>query len=113
MPEYLNQLYSTRSFNNRLIVEAYRKEGLKSSVVNGFAMIQQKVSVKGLTVLMDAKLADGTWIPKGSIAYIKEEQLHAQPWAQKVLEADTIEGPFLIVDISNVEFISPPQNSEA
>ena len=105
-------LSSTRSFNNRLVVEAYQKEGLKSTVSNGFAFIQQKVSVKGLTVLMDSQLSDGTFIPKGSIAYIKEESLHTAPWAQKILESDTMKTPFIIVDITNVEYIVPP-NGEA
>lgn len=101
------------SVNNRLVVEAYKKEGLKSDVKNGFATIAQKVSVKGLTVLMDAKLADGTLVPRGSVAYIKEETLHNQQWAQKALEADTIGVPFLIVDLTHVEFITPPRDSAA
>lgn len=101
-------LIGFRSMNNRLVVEAYKKEGLKSSVNNGFAMIAQKVVVKGLQVLMDAKLPDGTFVPKGSTAYIREETLHTQQWAQKALEADTLPVPFLIVDMSYVEFIAPP-----
>jgi hypothetical protein len=105
-------LESARSFNNRLIVEAYKKEGLKSHVSNGFAMVQQKVAVKGLVVLLDAKLSDGTFVPKGSTAYIKEEILHTAPWAQKILESDTFPIPFIIVDMANVEYISPP-NKEA
>lgn len=106
-------LESTRSFNNRLVVEAYKKEGLKSHVSNGFAMVQQKVTVKGLTVLLDAKLSDGTFIPKGSIAYIKEELLHTAHWAQKILESDTFSAPFIIVDMANVEYISPPSPEAA
>lgn len=108
--EFLN---SSRSMNNRLIVEAYKKEGLKSSINNGFAMIAQKVSLKGLKVLMDAKLADGTFVPKGSTAYVKEETLHTQQWAQKALEVDTIPVPFLIIDLSYVEFVAPPTEPAA
>jgi hypothetical protein len=95
------------SFNNRLIVEMYKKEALKSTEKNGFAFIAQKLSLKGLIVLVDAKLNDGTFIKKGSIAYIKEEALHTQAWAQKGLECDAIEGSFLIVDMNFVEFIRP------
>jgi len=113
MDDGMFHLESTRSMNNRLIVEAYKKEGLKSTISQGFAYIEQKVSVKGLTVLVDAKLSDGTFVPKGSIAYIREESLHTQAWAQKVLECDTLKTPFIIVDISNVEFISPPPPNEA
>lgn len=101
-------LTSSRSINNRLVLETYKKEGLKSAVTNGFAMIAQKVSVKGLIVLMDAKLSDGTFVPKGSTAYVREENLHTQQWAQKVLEADAVSSPFLLVDVGYVEFIVPP-----
>ena len=101
----------TTSFN-KIIVEAYQKEGLRSVVANGFAMIQQKVAVKGLKVLMDAKLSDGTFIRKGSTAYIKEETLHTAPWAQKILESDTL-GAFLPVDMTYVEFVSPPEEPAA
>jgi hypothetical protein len=107
------RLSSTRSFNNRLVVEAYQKTGLQTTVNAGFAFIQQKVTVKGLEVLMDAQLADGTFVPKGSIAYIKEELLHTSAWAQKILESDTFERPFIIVDMTNVEYISPPKGTAA
>jgi hypothetical protein len=106
-------LTATRSMNNRLVVEAYKKGELQSTVSNGFAFISQKVTVKGLKVLMDAKLNDGTFVPKGSTAYIKEESLHTQPWAQKVLESDTLKVPFIIVDLSSVEFIAPPSDEAA
>lgn len=106
-------LDSPRSMNNRLVVEAYQKEGLKSKTSNGFAYIEQKVSLKGLEVLMDAKLADGTFVPKGSVAYVKEETLHTQQWATKVMQCDTFDKPFLIIDALHVEFIVPPGNPAA
>lgn len=102
------KLHNPRSMNGRLIVEAYSKEGLKATISNGFAMIEQKVSVKGLTVLLDAKLADGTIVEKGSTAYIREESLHTAPWATKRYASPFISGEFMIVDITNVEFIVPP-----
>lgn len=101
------------SVNSRLVVEAYHKDGLKKSVNSGFATIAQKVSVKGLKVLIDAKMNDGTIIPAGSTAYIREETLHTQPWAQKILECDTIRGQFMIAEMSHVEFISPPTEPAA
>lgn len=97
-----------QSINNRIVVEVYKKEGLKSSVNNGFAMISQKVQVKGLKVLMDASIVDkfgGFTIPKGSTVYIREEHLHSSPWAQKILESDAVEGQFMIVDLNFIEFI--------
>ena len=106
-------LTSGRSINNRLVVEAYKKEALQASVNNGFAFIAQKERVKGLQVLMDAKLSDGTYVKKGSIAYIKEESLHTQAWAQKILESDTFPVPFLIIDATHVDFIVPPSGKDA
>lgn len=94
--------------NNRLVLETYKKEGLRADVQNGFARPDQKVAVKGLVVLMDAKLSDGTLIVKGSIAYIREEKLHTETWAQKILKSDTLSVPFLIADLTSVEFIDPP-----
>lgn len=101
-------LTSTRSMNNKLIVEAYKKEGLKATEKNGFAMITQKMSLKGLRVLVDAKLSDGTFVPRDSTAYIKEEYLHTAAWAKNPLQCDTLRDQFLIVDVAHVEFIAPP-----
>lgn len=97
----------THSLNNRLILEPYKKEALRANVQNGFARLDQKMTVKGLTVLVDAKLTDGTLVLKGSKAYIREEVLHTEQWAQKVLESDGVKGSFLIADISKIEFIVP------
>jgi hypothetical protein len=106
-------LQSTRSLNNRLVIEAYKKEGLRANVQHGFARLDQKLAVKGLTILMDAKLNDGTFVPKGSKAYIREETLHTAPWAQKILESDLLGQPFMITDLANVEFIEPPTDPAA
>ena len=96
------------SINDRVIVEAYQKEDLKHEVKSGFvSAIVQQTNVKGLTLLMDAKLRDGTVIPKGHKAYIKERDLHSQPWAKVVLKSDLTEGNFLIIDLANVEFFAP------
>lgn len=108
MDDGLFEITRSRSMNNRLIVQVYKKEALKSEIKNGFALIQQKVSLKGLKVLVDCKLSDNTLVRKDSTAYIKEETLHTQAWAQKALECDALKEPFLIVDLSYVEFITPP-----
>lgn len=102
---------STYSLNNRLIVEPYKKEALRANVASGFAMVDQKLTLKGLRILMDAKLNDGTLIPKGFVAYVKEETLHTQQWAQKAMECSSIEGKFLILDVSYVEFVAPGETS--
>ncbi len=100
------------SLNNRLVLEPYLKGGLTTTENKGFAMVSQKVAVKGLRVLMDAELNVGnkqTYRPvhKGDMVYIKEELLHTSPWAAKVLECDAIEGKFIIVDLAHVEFVVP------
>lgn len=109
MTNYVNGLYTPRSLNNRLIVEIYKKEGLRSEVKNGFALVDQKTSVKGLTILVDTKLTDGTYIEAGSKAWVREEALHTRPWAQKALKSEAINQPFLIVDLTDIEFITPPE----
>ena len=101
---YLN---ATSSLNNRLIVEKYVKGEIRAKERNGFALIDQKTQVKGLKILADAILNNNVLIRKGSTAYIKEEALHTAAWAQKALESDAISVPFLIVDLSQVEFIKP------
>lgn len=101
-------LAQTVSLNNRLIVEKYVKGEIRAKEKNGFALIDQKTQVKGLKVLMNALLANDVLVYKGSVAYIKEEILHSAAWAQKSLESDAVSGPFLIVDLSQVEFIVPP-----
>ena len=100
------------SINNRLILEPYKTDrSLRANVTSGFATVEQKIEVKGLKVLADAHIFEGNGrtthmvIPKGSIAYIREEYLHNQAWAQKVLKSDAIEGGFIIVDLNHVEFV--------
>ena len=95
-----------KSLNNRLVVEVYKKGELRHKESNGFAFVDQKVKVHGLKTLMDAKLNDGDNIPSGSIVFIKEESLHTAAWAQKAYECDGIEGKFMIIDISVVEFVN-------
>lgn len=102
------------SLNNRLVVEAYKTDkSLKATVSNGFAMVQQKVALVGLTVLIGTKLSDGRFVPAGATAYIREQLLHTQPWAQTHLQCDTIDKPFIIVDCTHVEFVSGPGDPAA
>lgn len=101
-------LKGTRSMNNRLIVEAYKHEGaIRKTVSHGIATPDQKTRLKGLQILVEAKLADGTIVPKGSIAYFKEEDLFAQPWAKKLLTLENSEVQFIIVDLKDVAMIKP------
>lgn len=101
------------SFNNRLIVEAYTHTELRQEVRSGWATVSQRNNLKGLTVLVQAHLNDGTVIPKGSIAYIREELLHTHPFAKNKLKCDTIPGEFIIVNMNEVEYVSPPPHGAA
>lgn len=106
-------LTQPNSFNNKLILEAYKQTEIKGEVRQGWAQIGQKNNLKGLRVLISATLSDGTVIPSGSTAYIKEEFLHSQPWAKNKLKSDTLPGEFIIVTMSEVEYISPPEGAAA
>jgi hypothetical protein len=101
------------SLNNRLILEAYKTDGtIKANVQNGFATIAQKVQLKGLRVLVEARIAHGDTyyvIPRNSVAYIREEYLHSQPWAKKIFECDTLDQKFIVVEMAHVEFVDMPE----
>ncbi len=97
--------------NNKLVTEQYVKEGLKAKISGGIATPGQRDGVKGLRVLMEAHLADGTRIPKGSTVYIREEVLHTHQWASKPLSCDTIPEKFLLVDLQFIEFYRTPDDA--
>lgn len=97
---------------NKFIVETYKEDrALKATVQNGFAMVSQKVQVKGLKLLAAAKIATNGNImhyPEGSTVYIKEAALQSQPWAKQAFTApEAIMGEFMIVDQAHVEFVDP------
>lgn len=99
------------SLNDRFIVKPYAGDRtLKAKVSNGFAMVQQKTSIVGLELLMEARLSTTNKdlleiFPKGSMIYVKEELLFTQVWAKAIYESDAVEGNFIIVDVNNIEFI--------
>src|ERR1700722_9203554 len=101
----------TFSVNNRLILEAYVKEGLKPRIQGGIATPGQRDGMKGLRVLMGTTLSDGRQIPKGSTAYIREEILHNHPWASKPLSCETIPGKFIVVELSYIEYFTTPDDA--
>lgn len=101
------------SLNNRLIVAQYKKEEIKSKVEGGFARMAHKTSLCPLTVLVDAKLSDGTLVPKGSTVYVKEETLFLRTaaganggapiatYSNEKVSADN----FHILELSQVEMV--------
>lgn len=96
-----------RALNGRFILESYKEDrALKATVQNGFAMVSQKVSLKGLKLLADVQNAQGQLIAyKGDIAYIRESFLQSQPWAKATFTADAIEGEFIIAEQAHIEFV--------
>lgn len=97
----------------KLILEAYQQKELRSEYRNGIAVPGQKNTLKGLKVLVQATLSDGTVIPKNSIAYLKEEVLYSNPMAKNKLKCDTLPVEFIIVTTDNIEYIEPPRNEAA
>lgn len=100
------------TLNNKFIVEPYKGDrALKSKNESGFALVQQKISIVGLRLLVEAHVSlnnqpgMNAFFEKGSLVYIKEELLFTQQWAQKQYESDAIEGKFIIVDANNVDFV--------
>ena len=109
---------------NRFIVEPYLSDRqiktATSTGATGFAMIQQKVAVKGLRLLVDVMLNNGqesftidgmsksgpVIIKAGSTVYIREELLHTQEWAKKIMEVEGL-GKFMLVDKMHIEFVQP------
>jgi hypothetical protein len=101
------------SFNNKLILEAYAHTDVKAEVKHGWATPNQKTVLKGLKLLVQMTLSDGTHIPAGSTAYLKEESLHTQQWAKNKLKSDTLPGEFILVTMNEVEYIVPPEDGAA
>ena len=102
------------SLNNRLILEQYKKQELKAEISGGFAKMAHKVSLKALKVLVDAKLSDGSIVPAGSVAWVKEEYLHNNSGMGRnggttipSFDNETISSePFIILDLSQIEIVS-------
>jgi len=96
------------AMNGRFILETYKEDrALKATVSNGFAMVQQKVSLKGLTVLADvfSPVNGQPLARRGDKAFIREASLQSQPWAKASFTADGIEGEFMIVEMTYIEFV--------
>lgn len=103
----------TFSVNNHFIVEPYIKEALRKEMVGGIATPGQRDGMKGLKTIMEAKFSDGSQFPAGTTIYVREENLHSQPWATKQFTCDTIKTKFIVIDRAYVEFIVTPDGDAA
>lgn len=106
-------LSNPSSFNNKLIVEAYKHTEIRPEGNKGWVQASQKNNLKGLKVLIQATLSDGTIVPAGSMAYLKEEFLHSSPAAKNKLKSDTLPGEFILVTMGEVEYLDPPEGGAA
>jgi hypothetical protein len=98
---------------DKLILEAYKRTEIKSEIKSGWsAGPDQKSYLKGLKVLLDAKLSNKETILAGSIAYLKEESLHNILGKNKY-KSDTLSGEFIVVNLNDVEYIVPPPGDAA
>jgi len=103
----------TFSLNNRLVLEQYIKGALKPKMSGGIATPDQRDGLKGLRVLVGTTLSDGRKIPRGSIAYIREEVLYTHGWASKPLTCETLPVKFMIVELPYIEFIDTDTTDDA
>jgi hypothetical protein len=94
------------SQNDLIIMEPYKQgQGIKTEVKSGFAFAVQKTSLVGLTVLMDAKLSDGSFVPKRTKAYLREDELSTFPWAKDIKTSEALDKQeFIIVPLRNIVF---------
>lgn len=105
---------SNISYSNKLICETYKADrDLRKVVSNGFATVEQKSKIVGLTVLIDAKLLNGDIIRAGSKVFVKEATLRTSPALKESYECETMDQRFVVVDLALVEFISPPSGDAA
>ena len=106
-------LNKASSFNNKLILEAYTHTEIRPEGNRGWITAGQKNNLKGLKVLIQAVLSDGTVVPAGSTAFIKEETLHSALFAKNKLKCDTIPGEFILATMNDVECLDPPEGGVA
>jgi hypothetical protein len=104
-------LTTPSSFNGKLVLEAYKHTELKAEIRAGWAQLSQKNNLKGLQVLVQAVLPDGTLIPAGSTAYLKEEFLSTSPVVKNKLKSDSLTGEFILVNLNEVEYVDPPKTA--
>ena len=104
-----------KSFSNRIILEAYNQgQGVKSEVRGGIAFVAQKTDAIGLKVLATAVLNNGTIIPEGSVAYVKEDILFG-PVAKDIRTAKAAFGDqkYIEIDVAHTSFIDLKETTNA
>lgn len=102
------------STNNKLILQPYEQgQGLKSEIRNGIAFVSQKTTLVGLKLLVEARLADGSYLPAGSVVYLDESLLcsPSSKWAKDVKTCSALRDKnFIVADLSCVTLIDTAEN---
>ena len=94
------------SLNNAILLEPYTgKRKIEATVNKGLATVKQKGTVVGLKVLADAKVSDTYTIKKGSVAFINEDYLYNNQGILKPMEAEGIEGSFVVLSVTSILFV--------
>jgi len=99
-----------QSYGNNIVLEAYKQgQGVVSEVKGGFAFARHKNALIPLKVLVTAQLADGSLIPAGTIAVIKEDVLTSHAWAKDIRHSDSLKSDIIIGDISYIAYFEYPE----
>jgi hypothetical protein len=101
---------------NKFLVKPYEVDrSLRSNSSSGFAMIEQRAYLKGLTTIMEAHITVGrefVVVPTGSTVFVKEEEFFKPGGIHKIYKSEGDDVEVQIVDVASVEFIDPFSTDE-
>jgi hypothetical protein len=104
------------SMNEKLITTPYKAgDALKPEIRNGLAWVKAKVDLIGLTLLVEARLNDGNYLPVGTVIYLLEDVLNGPTakWAKDVRRCAALGNQeFIIVDKNNVVMVDTQETVE-
>lgn len=79
-------------------------KAIRSKVTRGFATIEQKSSLVGLSVMADSKIGE-LEVTSGDTVYVLEEVMHSVPQYTSEKSCDAFEEPFVVIDSSHVVMV--------
>lgn len=101
-----------QSFFEKVLCRPYNgARKLESKVSNGFATINQKVTLIGLEVVVPYKNND-IFIDSGDKIYVKKEDAHNKQLRMSAIfkcEDNVVDGDFCIVDVNDIIFVARKQ----
>ncbi len=100
------------SYNDKLVLTPYQLgQGMTSKVVGGLARPEQKSSIVSLTLLLEARLNSGEYIPAQSKVFFDEEFLSVSQEAKKIKTSSLVEGSFILMNLRDVVAIEVPEET--